>query len=245
MIIAIGSDHTGYDMKEMIIQHLFDKKISVIDFGTDSTYKVSFVNYANNVVDSVLSGESPFGILISSTGNGVSILSNRYENIRSCVCWDKNISNLSRKNYNSNVLCLPSNFITFDEAYDIVDSFINTTFDDGGDFPYNFDKVTDEIKLLIVKDDVDGFPNTEIKAIVGSENFYINKLVGEGVEIPPIDYDNYNIPHDAISSCGVWWAGVGTFYYIIDEGNYLSIYESISYEEDEIKQYNWIKVRDF
>lgn len=128
-MIAIGSDHAGYEIKSAIISWLNENDISVIDFGTDSTNAVDYPDYAHSVAGSIIDGESVIGILICGSGNGVSMTANKWIDIRAALCWNSEISSLSRKHNNANVLCLPARFISIDDSIQILETFLDTEFD--------------------------------------------------------------------------------------------------------------------
>lgn len=130
-MIAIGSDHAGYEMKEAIINWLAEQEIPVIDFGPDSTDSVDYPDYAHAVTASVLDEESVIGILICGTGNGISMTANKWRDIRSAICWNTEIAKLSRQHNNANILALPARFISIEESIQIVEVFLDTEFEGG------------------------------------------------------------------------------------------------------------------
>jgi ribose 5-phosphate isomerase B len=130
-MIAIGSDHAGYEMKKNIINWLVEQGIPVIDFGTDSIDSVDYPDYAHYVTGSIIDGDSVIGILICGTGNGICMTANKWRDIRAALCWNSEIAELSRKHNNSNVLCMPARFISIEESLRIVEVFLDTEFEGG------------------------------------------------------------------------------------------------------------------
>ena len=127
-MIAIGSDHGGYDLKELVKKHLDAKKISYKDVGCDSKTSCDYPEYGKEVAKSVLSGESEKGIVICTTGIGISIAANKYKGIRAALCADTLSEKLTRLHNNANVLAMGAGIIGPDLALSIVDTFLETEF---------------------------------------------------------------------------------------------------------------------
>ncbi len=127
-MIAIGSDHGGYDLKELVKKHLDAKKISYKDVGCDSKTSCDYPEYGKEVAKSVLSGESEKGIVICTTGIGISIAANKYKGIRAALCADTLSAKLTRLHNNANVLAMGAGIIGPDLALSIVDTFLETEF---------------------------------------------------------------------------------------------------------------------
>lgn len=129
--VAIGSDHAGYDYKNMIIDLLESKGLQVKDFGTNSSDSVDYPDFAHPVASAVEKGEAGCGILICGSANGVAITANKHQQIRAAVCWNSEIAALARKHNNSNVLCIPSRFSSPPDAEEMVNVFLETAFEGG------------------------------------------------------------------------------------------------------------------
>jgi ribose 5-phosphate isomerase B len=145
-MIAIGSDHAGYEMKEALINWLVEQEIPVIDFGPGSTESVDYPDYAHAVTASVLDEESVIGILICGTGNGICMTANKWRDIRAALCWNSEIAGLSRQHNNANVLCLPARFISIEESIRIMEVFLDTEFE-GGRHEKRVDKINPSISI--------------------------------------------------------------------------------------------------
>ena len=130
-MIAIGSDHGGYLLKEEIKKHLEDKGYEVKDFGTDSTASCDYPVYAEKVCRAVQSGECERGILICGTGIGMSMCANKCKGIRAAVCGDHFSAEFTRKHNNANVLCLGARVIGAGVAMQLVDIFLTTEYEGG------------------------------------------------------------------------------------------------------------------
>lgn len=130
-MIAIGSDHGGYLLKEEIKKHLEEKGYEVKDFGTDSTASCDYPVYAEKVCRAVQSGECEKGILICGTGIGMSMCANKCKGIRAAVCGDHFSAEFTRKHNNANVLCLGARVIGAGVAMQLVDIFLTTEYEGG------------------------------------------------------------------------------------------------------------------
>lgn len=130
-MIAIGSDHGGYLLKEEIKKHLEEKGYEFKDFGTDSTASCDYPVYAEKVCRAVQSGECEKGILICGTGIGMSMCANKCKGIRAAVCGDHFSAEFTRKHNNANVLCLGARVIGAGVAMQLVDIFLTTEYEGG------------------------------------------------------------------------------------------------------------------
>lgn len=131
MNFALGSDHAGYELKEKIKTILKEKNIGFEDFGPFSEESVDYPDYGHKVGKAVQNKENEMGIAICGSGNGINMTVNKYKNVRSALCWTKEICELARQHNNANVLAIPARFITEQEALDIVVTFIETEFEGG------------------------------------------------------------------------------------------------------------------
>lgn len=130
-MVAIGSDHAGYTLKNMIIEHLKEKGLQYIDFGPDSDRSVDFPDYAEKVAKAIQKGECERGILICGTGIGMSISANKFNGIRAALCTTEFHARLSRLHNNANILALGSRVTGRDLALSIVDEWFTTDYLDG------------------------------------------------------------------------------------------------------------------
>ena len=126
--IAIGSDHGGFELKELIAGYLRGEGHEVNDVGCFSDASVDYPDFADKVCQSVRSGESRQGILICGTGIGMSIAANRYRDIRAALCHEAFTARMSREHNNANVLCLGARVIGSEVALDIVRVWVKTEF---------------------------------------------------------------------------------------------------------------------
>lgn len=130
MKISIGSDHGGFLLKEAIKKHLLSQNYDVLDEGCNSLESVHYPLYASYVCEDVLNG-CDFGILVCTTGIGMSIAANKYRGIRAALVTNLESAMLTRKHNNSNVICLGAKYTSFEDAFKFVDAFISSTFEGG------------------------------------------------------------------------------------------------------------------
>ena len=128
--IIIGSDHGGYNLKQVVIEHLNKKGLDVLDLGCYSLDSCDYPVIAKAVAEKVLE-ESSNGILICGTGVGVSIAANRYDGIRASHCTDTYTARMTRMHNDSNILCLGERITGVGLALGIVDTWLNTSFEGG------------------------------------------------------------------------------------------------------------------
>lgn len=128
MKVALGSDHGGYELKNIIKEHLLDKGYQILDFGTESSKSVDYPEYGFKVGQAVVSKETDLGVVICGTGIGISIAANKVKGIRAALCTDSYMARMAREHNNANILALGSRVIGPGVALDIVDTFINTSF---------------------------------------------------------------------------------------------------------------------
>jgi ribose 5-phosphate isomerase B len=130
-ILAIGSDHAGYEYKEILRGMLADEGYEVINFGTDSSASVDYPDFVHPVCDAMGKGNAAVGILLCGSANGVAMAANRHKHIRAAVCWDTEIAHLSRAHNDANVICLPCRFVAIELAHEMVEEFLKTPFEGG------------------------------------------------------------------------------------------------------------------
>jgi len=127
--IAIGSDHAGFEYKEMLRSYLADYEVK--DFGTYSLESADYPDFAHPVASAVESTEFTFGILVCGSANGVAITANKHQQIRAAICWLTEIALLARQHNNANVLCIPARFVSEELAKEMTSTFLHTPFEGG------------------------------------------------------------------------------------------------------------------
>lgn len=129
--IAVGCDHAGFEYKEIIKSHLEENGYTVTDFGTHSKDPVDYPDFVHPLALSIESGENTSGILICGSANGVAITANKHQYIRAAIAWKNELAELARKHNDANILCLPSRFISSEEAKQFSITFLNAKFEGG------------------------------------------------------------------------------------------------------------------
>lgn len=127
-MIAIGSDHGGYELKEKIIAYLKEKGIPYEDMGCNSTASVDYPVYGHAVAKAVAEGSCDKGILVCTTGIGISIAANKVPGVRCALCSDTLSAKMTRLHNDANVLALGGGMTGVNLALDIVETFLNTPF---------------------------------------------------------------------------------------------------------------------
>lgn len=131
MTIALASDHAGFALKQQVQLFLEDNGAKVKDFGCYSAESCDYPDFAHPLAEAVEKGEQDFGVVICSTGNGITMTANHHQGIRAALCWETELAELARQHNNANVLGLPANFIRAKKALEIVHSFFTTDFEGG------------------------------------------------------------------------------------------------------------------
>lgn len=131
MNISIGNDHAGTDYKLAILKHLEAKGITVTNHGTDTNESVDYPDFVHPVAEDVENKKSELGIVICGSGNGANMTANKHQNVRSALCWTKEITALARQHNDANVLSIPARFTSLPLAIEIIDTFLNTDFEGG------------------------------------------------------------------------------------------------------------------
>ena len=131
MTIAIGNDHAGTEYKFEIIKHLEKLGYTVLNFGTNTNDSMDYPDAIHPTADAVESGKASFGIILCGSGNGANMTANKYQNVRSALCWNKEIVALAREHNNANILSIPARFTALPQALEMVETFLNTKFEGG------------------------------------------------------------------------------------------------------------------
>lgn len=142
MKIAIGCDHGGLNLKNEIIKHLSSKNIETKDFGTYTSESCDYPDIAKEVAEKVAAKEFDFGILVCGTGIGISIAANKVPGIRAALCHDTFSAHATREHNNANILTLGERVVGVGLGLDIVDTFLNSTFQ-GDRHQRRIDKITE------------------------------------------------------------------------------------------------------
>lgn len=128
MKIALGADHGGFELKEVIKEYLLNKGHEITDCGTDSAQSVDYPEYGIKVGQVIINKQVDLGIIVCGTGIGISIAANKVKGIRAALCTNSYMAQMAREHNNANILGLGARVIGQGLALDIVDTFISSTF---------------------------------------------------------------------------------------------------------------------
>ncbi len=127
-MIAIGSDHGGYELKESVKRYLDEKNIPYRDMGCNSRDSVDYPVYGRAAAEAVADGSCEKGIVICTTGIGISMVANKVPGVRCALCTDTFSAKMTRLHNDANVLALGGGIVGTGLALDIVETFLNTDF---------------------------------------------------------------------------------------------------------------------
>ncbi len=140
-IIAIGSDHGGYELKEFLMTKMTEAGYNLKDYGCPSTESVDYPDIIHPLAEAINNKEYEKGIIICGSGQGAQMTANKHKLVRAALCWDLEQTELTRRHNDANVLSLPGRFIDFKLAFEIVELFLNTDFE-GGRHSIRVDKIS-------------------------------------------------------------------------------------------------------
>jgi len=130
-IIPIATDHGGYAMKEYLKSKLTEAGYKVVDMGTYSEESVDYADFIHPLAKAINDGEYTRGIIMCGSGNGAQITANKHQNVRAGLCWNEEQTALTRQHNDANVMSIPGRFIPFEQAWKMVQLFLNTPFEGG------------------------------------------------------------------------------------------------------------------
>ncbi len=131
MNILLSNDHAGTNLKKTVKSFLENNGYVVKNIGEDKGESVDYPDYIHPLAKEISEKKEEKGIIICGSGNGVSMVANKYQGVRAALCWNKEIASLSRQHNDANVLSLPARFLTSEEAIEIVKTFLDTDFEGG------------------------------------------------------------------------------------------------------------------
>ncbi len=131
MVIAVASDHGGFELKNKVREHLRKRGIKVVDLGTDSEESVDYPIYGKACAEAVASGKADLGVVCCGTGIGISIAANKVKGIRCGLCTSVEMAELTKKHNNANMIALGGRTTDPELAMKIVDKWLDTEFEGG------------------------------------------------------------------------------------------------------------------
>ena len=130
-MIAIGSDHAGYGLKQIVMAHLKERGEEFKDYGTYSEASCDYPDYARLVGEEVTAGRADCGILICGTGLGVSIAANKIKGVRAACVSDTFSAKMARAHNNANIICFGERVVGKGLALEIVEAYLSSNFEGG------------------------------------------------------------------------------------------------------------------
>ena len=131
MKICLGCDHGGFLLKEEVKKHFASTDIEIVDFGCFDNDRVDYPEFGIKVARSVASGECNYGVLICTTGIGMSIVANKIRKVRAALVTNLEAAQLTREHNDSNVICLGAKYTSVEDAISYIETFIKTEFSGG------------------------------------------------------------------------------------------------------------------
>ena len=129
MKIAIGCDHGGFELKEAVRGYLEERQIPYEDFGAYNTDSVDYAPIAAKAARAVAAGQADFGVLVCSTGIGISMAANKVKGIRAALCTNEFCAEMTRRHNNANILCMGGLAVSEETGLEIVDAFLHFEFE--------------------------------------------------------------------------------------------------------------------
>ena len=142
MKISLGCDHGGYELKEIVKKHLESKEIEIVDVGTYSIDSVDYPDFGSKAALLVSKKEVDKGIVICTTGIGISITANKVKGVRCALCTNAYMAKMTRLHNDANMLALGAGIVGKNLALDIVDTWLDTDFE-GGRHTKRVEKIMD------------------------------------------------------------------------------------------------------
>jgi ribose 5-phosphate isomerase B len=130
-VIPMACDHAGFELKEFLKSALTERGLEIKDFGTYTSDSVDYPDMIHPLAKEINAGNYEFGIIMCGSANGVSMVANKYQNVRCALCWEEEIAQLAKQHNNANIISLPARFISKEKALSIVEAYLNTEFEGG------------------------------------------------------------------------------------------------------------------
>ena len=131
MIISVGADHGGFELKDKLAAFLRENGHKVIDNGTNSPDSVDYPDFAQAVAHDILEKRADLGLLVCGSGIGISIAANRFKGIRAALVTNPDYARLSRQHNNANIIVFGGRFTAFEDAKEWLKIFLSTPFEGG------------------------------------------------------------------------------------------------------------------
>ena len=143
--LALAADHGGFEMKEFLKKKLEEAGFKVTDFGTSGKESVDYPDFIHPLASAINKKTFERGIILCGSGNGAQITANKYPKVRAALCWTVEQAKLARQHNNANIISLPGRFVSFELAWEMVQVFLNTSFE-GGRHQTRVEKISQLLK---------------------------------------------------------------------------------------------------
>ena len=131
MLISLGNDHAGVEVKKHIEGFLKAKGVNTTNKGYDGEESVDYPDYVHKVAQDVEEKKADMGIIVCGSGNGAAMTANKHQGVRAAICWNKEIAALARQHNNANIISIPSRFLEKKEIEEIITAFLEAEFEGG------------------------------------------------------------------------------------------------------------------
>jgi len=139
-VLAVASDHGGFELKQAIVALLEERQLPFTDMGPTGTDSVDYPDFGAKVADAVSKGEVDAGILVCGTGIGMSIVANKFQNVRAALVHDRFTAQMSKEHNNANILVLGGRILSVEEGIELVKVWLDTPYE-GGRHQLRLDKI--------------------------------------------------------------------------------------------------------
>lgn len=130
-VIAITSDHAGFQKKQVVLKYFKEKGIPFKDLGSFTDESSDYPDFGHLIGDAIDNGEFEIGISFCGSGQGINITANKHQKVRSALCWSPEIAALAKQHNDANVCAIPSRFVSDQEVIDIIEAYLNADFEGG------------------------------------------------------------------------------------------------------------------
>ncbi len=131
MRLALASDHAGFELKNILVAHLREMGLEVADLGTHAKDSVDYPDYGKAVAEAVVGGKADFGVVVCSSGIGISIAANKVPGARCALVMNEDMAEFTRRHNDANVIAFGQKYVTPDMAKKYLGIFLSTAFEGG------------------------------------------------------------------------------------------------------------------
>jgi len=139
-MIVVGSDHGGYELKQVVLEVLQQRGIECADYGTEGSDSVDYPDFAAKVAGAVSTGQADSGVLICGTGIGMSISANKFPGVRAALVHDEFTAQMAKEHNNANILAMGGRVLTLEQGKKFVEIWLDAQFE-GGRHQNRLDKI--------------------------------------------------------------------------------------------------------